>query len=190
MNNGLPSNGADLKHNQITVETSFWLMPTLKNCLISTYWLCLSNRVHNKKLLRYAKCNLNKCTSVHTSHTLKSGLSSLRIAIIHAFLNSVFFTDGMWWKLQSLWILAFPLQFGTQQNSSLFFTWSAAMLMIKMPSLASFSLSWPRVNEYMNNFFENGLLRSLSMVWDPDLYQDTLKIQWQDKGLSFGKLVG
>ena len=48
--------------------------------------------------------------------------SSLRIAIIHAFLNSVFFTDGMWWKRRSLWILAFLLQFWTQQNSSLFFT--------------------------------------------------------------------
>ena len=39
---------------QITVETLFCLMPTLKNCLISTYWLCFS-----EKLLRYAKCNFN-----------------------------------------------------------------------------------------------------------------------------------
>ena len=42
----------------ITVETLFCLMPCLKICLILTYWLCFSTRVH-KKLLRYAKCNFN-----------------------------------------------------------------------------------------------------------------------------------
>ena len=31
-----------------TVETLFCLMPALKNCLISTYWLCFSTRDHNK----------------------------------------------------------------------------------------------------------------------------------------------
>ena len=42
--------------NQITVVHYFvFKKPTLKICLISTYWICFSTRDHNKKWLRYAK---------------------------------------------------------------------------------------------------------------------------------------